>query len=318
MAANPNVVRTQAPRPGPTAANDRRARPKKKPLPFWQRLYKDWGGLLGLMLAAAVIVIGYQGRESRRLFAEQGLGYALGVVGSLLILTLLLYPLRKKFKFLKVLGQVRNWFRVHMILGVVGPIAVLYHANFAFGSINSTAALIAMLLVSGSGLVGRFLYQKIHHGLYGRKANLKELLARVKLTTAGAGGAAQFVPNLLKVLSEYDREVLKPPPSLLQCMTLPIRLSFKTRSGYSRIVRQIGVQLDLQARTSPVVVQHRDRLVELTSVFVKEHLNRVRRVATFVAYERLFALWHKVHLPFFYLLLVTAIVHVIAVHTYSI
>jgi len=318
MVANPKDVSEQARFRELVAANDRRAGRKQKPLPFWRQLYKDWGGLAGLMLAAAVVYVGYQGRESRRLFAEQGLGYALGIVGSLLILTLLLYPLRKKFRFLKILGHVRNWFRVHMILGVVGPIAVLYHANFAFGSINSTAALIAMLLVSGSGLVGRFLYQKIHHGLYGRKANLKELLARVKLTTEGTGGAAQFIPNLLKVLSEYDRKVLKPPPSLLQCMTLPIRLSFKTRRGYKRIVRQIGAQLDMQARTSPVVVQHRDRLFELTSAYVKEHLNRVRRVATFVAYERLFALWHKVHLPFFYLLLVTAIVHVVAVHTYSI
>ena len=318
MAANPQSIPTAPEKPRSAAATTNRPARGKPPLPLWRRLYKDYGGYAGLLLAAATIYVGYAGRESRRLFAEQGLGYALGIIGSLLILTLLLYPLRKKFKFLKFLGQLRNWFRVHMILGVVGPIAILYHSNFSFGSINSTAALIAMLLVAGSGLVGRFLYQKIHHGLFGRKANLKELLGQVKLTTDGAAGAAQFVPNLLALLSAYDRSVLKPPGSLWQCMTLPMRLAIKTRIGYRRIIAQVAVQLDMQARTSPVVAQHRERMLKLTSAFVKDHLNRVRRVANFVAYERLFALWHKVHLPFFYLLLTTAIIHVIAVHVYSI
>lgn len=318
MAADPRAVRAQAQQSRPRTASAAPPRRNKKPLPLWKRLYKEYSGYAGLGLAAAAIVVGYLGRDSRRLFAEHGLGYALGIVGSLLILTLLLYPLRKRYKFLKFLGQVRNWFRVHMILGVVGPLAILYHSNFSFGSINSTAALLAMLLVAGSGLVGRFLYQKIHHGLFGRKANLKELLGSVKLTIDGAGPAAQFVPNLLEVLADYDRKVLQPPKSIWQCMTLPMTLAFTTRAGYRRIVALVGRNLDAQARSSAAIAQHRDRLLQLVAAFVKDHLNRVRRVATFVAYERLFALWHKVHLPFFYLLLVTAVVHVIAVHAYSI
>jgi hypothetical protein len=258
------------------------------------------------------------GRDSRRLFAEHGLGYALGIIGSLLLLTLLMYPLRKRFKLLKVLGPVKNWFRVHMMLGVVGPLAILYHSNFQLGSVNSTAALVAMLLVAGSGIIGRFLYAKVHKGLYGRKTNLKELLASVKLTTAETGGAAQFIPDLLETVAEYDRQVLQPPKGILDCMVLPIRLGFKTRTGYRSIMEQVSDQLDIQAVQSQVVRQHRDRLLELTRRFVKEHLKRVRRVASFAAYDRLFSLWHKVHLPFFYLLIVTAIVHVIAVHMYSI
>ena len=270
-----------------------------------------------MSLAALAIIIGYNGRDSRRLFAEDGLGYALGIIGSLLILTLLFYPVRKRFRFLKVLGNVKNWFRVHMMLGVIGPIAVLYHSNFQLGSINSTAAMLSMLLVAGSGLIGRFLYGKIHKGLYGRKTSLKELLASVKLTTAATGGAARFVPDLLTMVAEYDRQVLKPPKGILDAILLPMRLELKTRAGYRRIVGRVREQLDEQAAKSPVVRQHRDRLLELSSAFVKEHLKRVRRVATFAAYDKLFSLWHKVHLPFFYLLIVTAIVHVVAVHAYS-
>lgn len=305
MAANPSTIQGGAARP---------ARPAK---PLHTRLYNQYGTTVGMSLAALAIIVGYAGRDSRRLFAEHGLGYALGIIGSLLILTLLLYPLRKRFKILKILGSVKNWFRVHMMLGVVGPLAVLYHSNFELGSINSTAAMLSMLLVAGSGLVGRFLYGKIHKGLYGRKTSLKELLGSVKLTTAETGGAARFVPDLLTMVAEYDRQVLKPPKGVIDSMLLPMRLEFKTRAGYRRIVRRIREQLDEQAQQSPVVMQHRDRLLQLASAFVKEHLKRVRRVAAFAAYDKLFSLWHKVHLPFFYLLIVTAIVHVIAVHAYS-
>lgn len=318
MVANPNNMQRPGIAAGPASNDAAPPRRRAKELPLWRRLFKDWGGLAGLALAGFAVYIGYAGRESRRLFAEHGLGYALGIIGSLLILTLLLYPLRKRFRLLNLLGPVKNWFRVHMILGVVGPLAVLYHANFSLGSVNSTAALISMLLVAGSGLVGRFLYTKIHRGLFGRKTNLKELLNRVKSSSVEASATANLVPEVMELVAEYDRQVLQPPKSIWQCMVLPLKLTFKTRRGYRRIVSRITFQLELQSRQSPSVLQHKDRMRRATSAFVKEHLRRVRRVATFVAYERLFALWHKVHLPFFFLLLVTAIVHVIAVHVYSI
>ena len=321
MAANPNTVRAPTPRPAqapaakPAASRPQRQRP---PVSKWRKLYNEWGAFGGLLLASAVLLIGYYGRESRRIFADEGLGYALGIVGSLLILTLLVYPLRKRVRLLRFIGPVKNWFRVHMMLGVIGPIAILYHANFALGSVNSTAALFSMLLVASSGLVGRFLYSKIHRGLYGRKTSLKELLQSVRLSTAETGGAAQFVPHLMEQIAQYDRQVLKTPKSLLQCSLLPIRLAFQTRRGYRKITSFVGERLDEQSVVSPAVAQHKERLQAASNAFVREHLKRVRKVAAFAAYERLFALWHKVHLPFFYLLLVTAIVHVVAVHVYAI
>lgn len=320
MAANPTDVRRPlAKKPVPArprvAAQPRRPKP---PVTGFRKLYKEWGATAGMLLAALAIVIGILGKDSRRMFADEGLGYGLGIVGTLLILTLLLYPLRKRFKFLKILGPARDWFRTHMILGVVGPLAILYHSNFTFGSINSSAALLAMLCVAGSGLVGRFLYAKVHHGLYGRKANLKELLASVKLSLNQSGAAAQFVPNLMKEIAAYDRQVLQPPKGIIDSMFLPMKLAVRTRTGYRRIIALVVLQLEAQAAHSPAVAQHRHGLEKACRAFVREHLRRVRRVASFAAYERLFSLWHKVHLPFFYIMLITVVVHVVAVHVYSI
>jgi len=48
----------------------------------------------------------------------------------------------------------------------------------------------------------------------------------------------------------------------------------------------------------------------------RRYLFSVARVAQYTAYERVFALWHLAHLPFVYLLVISACVHVVAVHAY--
>jgi hypothetical protein len=49
---------------------------------------------------------------------------------------------------------------------------------------------------------------------------------------------------------------------------------------------------------------------------VNHYLNSVMRVAQFSAYSFLFSLWHVAHIPFVYVLVLTALVHVYAVHAY--
>ena len=46
------------------------------------------------------------------------------------------------------------------------------------------------------------------------------------------------------------------------------------------------------------------------------YLHSVVRVAQFSAYSFLFSLWHVAHIPFVYVLIVTTLVHIYAVHAY--
>lgn len=203
-----------------------------------------------------------------------------------------------------------------MMLGVTAPIAALYHCNFQLGSLNSRIALFSALVVAGSGLVGRFIYSKIHHGLYGRKANLKELLAQVKLTAPGAGILGAFIPELMRRMAAYDRQVLVPPSSIVDCVKLPFVLGFRTRLQYFALSKFTRESLTMFAISSPVVAEHQPKFEKAVRKYIKTHLRHVRRVAEFTAYDRLFALWHKVHFPFFVMLLASAIIHVLAVHLY--
>jgi hypothetical protein len=49
---------------------------------------------------------------------------------------------------------------------------------------------------------------------------------------------------------------------------------------------------------------------------VRLHLAAVRKAAAFEFYDRLFGLWHVLHLPLFIILIFAASIHVVAAHLY--
>ncbi len=271
---------------------------------------------IGFSFAFLLIVVGWLSSKNEYISAEEGLGYALGIVSVTCILILLLYPLRKRVRVLSFMGPTSKWFRNHMFFGVAAPIAALYHCNFQLGSLNSRIALFSALIVASSGFIGRFIYRKIHHGLYGRKASLQELLALIKLTGPDTRGIVSYIPELMRRIAAFDRQVLVPPKGIFESVTLPLALTIRTRIQYFRLIAFTRRSLATESRHSPIVAQHSDRLERATQRYVADHLRRVRRVAEFNAYERLFSLWHKVHLPFFFMLVVSTVIHVFVVHLY--
>jgi hypothetical protein len=203
-----------------------------------------------------------------------------------------------------------------MLFGVVGPILILYHSNFQLGAINSNVALFCTLLVAGSGLVGRYIHAKIHSDLDGHRMTLRELADRARVSTEQRAHVATLAPRMLERLRTFDTAVLEPPAGLLAAVTLPAKLAVVTRIEAMRLRGVARRELEERARQSPTIAAQRRRLAKAMRGFISEHLRRVRRVAELNSYERLFALWHLFHLPFFYMLVLTAIVHVVAVHMY--
>ena len=255
--------------------------------------------ILFFIFAFYLIGKGLIRREDSILTAESGLGYTLGIVGGSMMLLLLLYPLRKHAKFLQHLGPVRYWFRFHMLLGVAGPVLILYHSNFSLGSTNSNIALFSMLLVAGSGLFGRLFYSKIHDGLYGRKLQLAELqksleeLKAEQLGDAVPGGAIETI----------ERMALKQRPLLLATIFIPV-LHFYSLYLSRKTIRQLSVSAGKQ------------QLARVLKSRIKQYFQAVVRVGDFSVYERLFSLWHVLHIPLFIMMIISGVVHVFAVHIY--
>jgi hypothetical protein len=272
---------------------------------------------IGYGVAALAVFVGwFASRYFQLVDAQDGFGYWLGITGASLMAILLLYPLRKRLRFMHALGATRHWFRMHMIFGVAGPVLILYHSNFSFGSLNDTVALSCTLLVALSGLVGRYVYAKIHVDLDGHRVTLGELSSKAKISAVDRKHVVALVPHLLERLTAYDEIVLTPPANAIASLLLPLRLAIQTRWSSMRLTWYARKQLRALAKRSPVIRAERARIERAVARFIEEHLRRVRRVAELASYERMFSLWHVFHLPFFYMLIVAALVHVLAVHMY--
>jgi hypothetical protein len=270
--------------------------------------------LYGAALGAALF-LGWTTRQHSPLTPKEGVGYILGIMGGSAMLLLLLYPLRKYARWMRSMGPVRHWFRAHMILGVLGPVLVLFHSNFSTGAVNSNLALFATLVVATSGLFGRFIYTRIHHGLYGSKATLASLGAALEADKDELSHAIALNDNIRRQLAAHERLALKPRTPLTGILALPL-------ISLHRAWTKLGVRYHLRQRiANQANALHWDRAVcrkvrRDTTRIINHYLDMVDKCADFQAYERLFSLWHLLHLPLFIVLVVSGIVHVFAVHLY--
>ncbi len=267
---------------------------------------------LGLILSAAILLVGWTLPLSTYLTPRAGLGYALGIVGGSLMLALLVYPLRKRMPGLKAIGSNKMWFRVHMVFGVAGPLCILYHCGYRLGATNSNVALFSMLIVAGSGLVGRYLYARIHHGLYGTKATLEELRKEADRLKGDGGGAARLLPEFGARLDTIEKRIANGLPLIPKAFSAALLF----RIGRAQMRRYVHRTLRGAAAASLAVAEHRNALSQAADRYADARLGAARRVAEFQSCEQLFGLWHVLHLPLFGMLFVAGVVHVIAVNVY--
>lgn len=241
---------------------------------------------------------------------RSGFGFYLGVAGTLMMLALLTYPLRKHLRWTHRWGALKHWFRLHMWLGILGPTLVLFHSTFHVRSPNAAVALFSMLIVVISGIIGRFVYTKIHYGLYGSRATLekvqKELLGRsddAKSRLHCAHRVEQWLLSFEQSAIHTERSF---PANLLHFFTLELRrriIEFRCAQELRHVLR---------AEKHPEFRMGAPEAIGLASLYLRE----VQHVAQFSTYERLFSLWHVLHIPLIYILAASTVFHVIAVYMY--
>jgi len=278
----------------------------------WKKLLTILGyGLVALVLAAA-----WRVSDQHLLIAESGAGYWLGITGTTLMVLLLLYPLRKRVRLLRNLGAVRHWFRLHMLFGVIGPTLIILHSNFQLGSFNAKVALFCTIVVASSGIVGRYLYAKLHHGLYGSRADINALREDVETIRATESSVTNLLPTIVEDLFEYESRHLSTDKGVVGAFVTSFTAELQTRWLALRLRRRVANRVNELAQSSGVVAEHSGKLKKNANAYVGRRLAALRKYAQFHANERLFSLWHVVHYPLFLILVVAVIVHVIAVHMY--
>ncbi len=275
------------------------------------------GRFVFVITTLAILGLGAKLSALEHYTPSEGAGYVFGIVGGTLILVLLLYPLRKRFKFMSKFGSAPAWFRAHMVLGIVGPVFVLFHSNFSLGATNSNVALFAMLIVALSGVAGRYIYGKIHNGLYGARTELQELLGNAtSLVTAIEQDAGGANGSIARELTDFGARALRPGRSIFSSLIQAMVLPFSIRFARTRILGAVRKSIRSNAASQNWARRERRLHFRQARLHVVSYLDGIVKASQLSFYEKLFGLWHVLHIPLFFLFIITGVVHVIAVHLY--
>jgi Fe-S-cluster-containing hydrogenase component 2 len=91
------------------------------------------------------------------------IGHALGIAGTVfMFLSYTLYVLRKKVKSFESLGPLSFWLEIHVFLGILGCILIMFHSTF---TIRESVTFWIMILVVISGIFGKVLFSYCFCGI---------------------------------------------------------------------------------------------------------------------------------------------------------
>lgn len=300
----------------------RRQSPSPKgaiPARFSTYLIRPFAALGPVLFTVAVLAALYYSwhmRSEGHLTPEEGAGYWFGIVGSSIMAFLLLYPLRKRVRAFRNVGRTSGWFQWHMVLGIIGPALIVVHSNWKLASMNATVATVVMLVVVASGIIGRYLYTRVHVGFYGRKAEVGQILADVSVLKEALGGDVPQAGQLLAELRAFEANMLAPHRGALSQMWAFATIGFRQAGIRGRMMRFVKTTIATEGKSRGWSWYTRRKRQKLARDHLRLYFAAVSKAARFAIYDKLFATWHVLHMPLFFLLVFAAIVHIVAVHLY--
>jgi hypothetical protein len=285
-----------------------KAQPTKAPRLHWP--------LVWTLVVAAVLYWGSHAHLERYITAQRGLGYWLGIIGGCCMLLLLIYSARKRYAWLRWMGGIPAWFEFHMVMGVLGPVLILFHSNFKLGATNSNVALFSMLLVASSGVVGRYIYTRLHAHLDNHEDTL-EALKKVGERLRNQPDSTVMLPGVLEVIEQVEERLIVLPNRSHGRFLLLFTGAFRMARARYVVRAEVRRSVHLAQRgDSRALAQHAPRIGELARRYAYRRLDAARRTSEFQTYARLFSFWHVLHIPLFFMLLFAGIAHVVAINVY--
>ena len=229
-------------------------------------------------------------------------GHSLGIVGTvLMVMTEVLYSLRKRTSLLNRAGPVRYWLSFHIFTGIVGPAMVLMHTGLEFRGLAGISMFLTILVV-GSGFIGRYIYTALPRTMAGVTTSHQEIASEAQtiqtsLTQFEARKPEQ-VQQLVAKLSQRDHQ--RNP-----MLTLSGRTFYQWR--YRRKIRRALRQLDQLEEAQRKQLEHllsRKRELE-------------RQTEMLQTARRLLRSWHILHVPIGLTLFFSVAIHIFATFYYG-
>lgn len=224
------------------------------------------------------------------------LGHGMGIIGSILmILGVILYMARKRYRIFSRLGILKHWLEFHIFLCTLGPILVLFHTSFKFGGIVAISFW-SMVAVFLSGIIGRFIYIQIPRTIEGRELSLTEV-RELK------DNISDTLTNSVELDAESQRVILD---------SIKVKVGIYESNFIVRAVKKYVDDQKTLKKVKSVLKKNKISKVQRNLVLdlVKNEISLNRRIERLVLMQNLFKYWHVAHLPFALVMLVIMVIHV--------
>jgi len=229
-----------------------------------------------------------------RMFRPAGnLGLIFGILGTLMMVGLLLYVVRKRTRLFGRVFALSSWLAVHIFFGILGPLFILLHTSFKLNGLVAISFW-AMVAVAMSGVFGRYLYVQIPRNIRGDKLTLKQMEDQDREMTARLVDDFDLDPQRLEALLE--RLGNKSKDSLVSMILGDLARPLV----WSRLRRQLLVEFKLPQSDAA-------RLLDLA----KRKAKLSRRMARLDRILSLFHYWHIVHRPFAAVMYLFMAIHIV-------
>ncbi len=246
--------------------------------------------------------------KHRVLRPSGAVGIKLGILGVCLFATIFIYPLRKRWKWLRSKGSSKHWLDFHVLLGLLAPVVIAFHASFKFQGIAGMAFWL-MFSVALSGIVGRYLYAQIPRRVNAAELSLKESqeLQRSlvqKLAAQDVVSEKKLAP-LFRLPSES--RVARWP--LFVCLGYMVALDVIRPFHVARVRWDHLSAFRMLTTLGGLLPSGREELEQVVKL-AREQAWLSKQVIFLSRAQQVFHLWHVVHKPFSYSFAVLALLHI--------
>ncbi len=228
-------------------------------------------------------------------------GLALGIAALVLFLFMWLYPFRKKVRALAWTGSVGNWMRVHIVAGLAIPLIGAVHAGWRFEGLIGLGYL-SMLVVSLSGIVGRYLYTHIPRSRSGLELTMEEVSNERRALITSIAASTGLVPADVEKRLAIE---LSPRAGMSPLATLRSMITSDFSRG--RALRQLEQEFKRPRAGHPGLT---GRELRQTLRLARQEMALTQQVRMLDATRKVFGYWHVAHRPFAVTALLAILIHV--------
>jgi len=235
-----------------------------------------------------------------------GLGF--GFFSTFLFALIYLYPLRKRWLWLRRIGDTRHWLDFHIVMGLAAPFLVALHSAFKFGGVAGMSYW-CMLAVVLSGVAGRYLYAQIPRTR--RHAELSLLELQKMSAELGEDLHTQHLiaeEAWLPVVSSIRREEALQMP-LVKALWIMLALDL-ARPFRMAALRRPWLSPWERVRTIGGLLASGHQDLERVVILARRQSWLTGKICFLDRAGQIFRMWHVVHRPFSSAFLILLVIHI--------